>query len=125
MNYTLEESYMLDEVPVRLTFDSDYELAKRLLLDAANDVMKDVIAKSGQEPFVRVEFFDAGVIIRLRYQTIASQRQEFSSLIVEKIMAGFKENYPEVKFCYPQSTVHYHWEDGSQQPKSDEKEEKE
>jgi len=111
MNYTLqEESFMLDEVPVRLTFDSDWELAKAILLDAAKEVTADIIEKSGQTPFIRCEFFDAGIMLRLRYQSIAARRQEFSSAVTEKVTAGFKANYPAVKFCYPHSIVEYKWE---------------
>lgn len=112
MNYTLqEESFMLDEVPVRLTFDSDWELAKTIMLDAAKEVTADIIEKSGQAPFIRCEFFDAGILVRLRYQSIAARRQEYSSAITEKVTAGFKAKYPEVKFCYPHSIVQYKWQD--------------
>jgi len=111
MNYTLEKKFMLDEVPVRLTFDSDYELARKIMLGAAREVTADIIAESGQEPFIRSEFFDAGVLVRVRYQSIPVKRQELSSQIVEKILAGFKAHYPAVKYCYPQSLVRYRWEE--------------
>jgi small-conductance mechanosensitive channel len=113
MNYTLDEKTLLDEVPVRITFDSDYEVAKKIMLEAAKEVMSDVIRDTKQEPFIRAEFFEAGLILRLRYQTIPSRRQEFSSLIVEKILQGIKASYPAVKYCFPQSVVHYRWEDES------------
>jgi small-conductance mechanosensitive channel len=111
MNYTLTEQYMLDEVPVRLTFNSDYQLAEKIMLDAAREVTADIIKETGQEPFTRCEFFDAGVLVRLRYQTIAARRQEMSSEITEKIMAGFKANYPGVEYCYPHAVVRYRWQE--------------
>ena len=114
MNYTLDEKYMLDEVPVRLTFDSDYGLAQQILLDAARTVTREIVEATGQEPFIRAEFFDAGVLVRLRYQSIPSRRQEISSQIVEAIMHGFKQQYPRVKFCYPRSVVRYRWEDAAE-----------
>lgn len=113
-NYTLAEEYMLDEVPVRLTFDSDYELAKSIMLDAARKVTADIIAETKQEPFLRSEFFDAGVLVRLRYQSVPVRRQELSSLIVERILVGFQENYPKVRYCYPRSAVRYRWEDDAE-----------
>jgi len=109
MNYTLDSKYVLDEVPIRLTFDSDYELAKQIMLDAARSVTAEVIAKTKKEPFTRCEFFEAGLIVRLRYQVVPDKRQEMSSLIVEKLLAGFRQHYPRVKYCYPQSVVHYQW----------------
>ena len=111
MNYTLQEQYMLDEVPVRLTFDCDWELAKKIMLEAASDVTAEIIKETGREPFVRNEFFDAGVLARLRYQTIPARRQEISSLITEKIFEGFKEHFPAVRFCFPQSVVRWQWEE--------------
>lgn len=109
-NYTLAEKTMLDEVPVRITFDSDYELAKRIMLDAAREVTADIIAETQQAPFIRTEFFDAGVLVRLRYQVDAPRRQELSSLITERILVGFGEHYPKLKYCIPQSVVRYRWE---------------
>ena len=111
MNYTLQESYMLDEVPVRLTFDSDYQLAEEVMLEAAREVTSDIIKQTGQEPFTRCEFFDAGVLVRLRYQTIPTRRQEVSSEITERIMAAFKKHYPAVQYCYPHAVVRYRWQE--------------
>ena len=110
-NYTLDEKFMLDEVPVRLTFDSEYELARDLMLTAAREVTKDVIAQTHQEPYIRVEFFDAGVLARVRYQVEAAQRQEVSSAITERILACFSEHYPRLKYCIPQSVIRYRWEE--------------
>ena len=106
-NYTLAEKYMLDEVVVRLTFESDLDLAKEICLQAAREVTKDIIAEIKTEPFFRMEFFDAGVFIRLRYQTVGAERQKTSSQIVEKILMGFKANYPKVKFAYPHSVIRH------------------
>jgi len=110
-NYTLEEKFMLDEVPVRLTFDSEYESARDVMLTAAREVTADVIAQTQQEPFIRVEFFDAGVLARVRYQVEPARRQEVSSAITERILAGFRRHYPRVKYCIPQSVIRYRWEE--------------
>ena len=102
---------MLDEVPVRLPFDCDWELAKKIMLTAAGEATADIIRETGQEPFIRSEFFDAGVLARLRYQTVPAKRQEISSLITEKVFDGFREHFPAVKFCFPQSIVRWRWEE--------------
>jgi len=111
MNYTFDAKYMLDEVPIRLTFDSDYDLAKQIMLDAASEVTADIVQETGAEPFIRSEFFDSGVLVRLRYQSVPARRQELSSLIVEKILAGFKANYPKIKYCYPRTNIRYRQEE--------------
>lgn len=107
INYTLEQEFMLDEVLVRLTFDSDWELAKNLAVQAAAAATDEIIAKTGQQPFIRAEFLDWGVLIRLRYQTIPVKRQEISTRVVENLIRAFRENYPQVRFAIPSSTVRY------------------
>ena len=106
-NYTLEQKYMLDEVPVRVPFEADIDLAKTILLDAARKVTKDIIEQTKAEPFLRCEFYDAGVLIRLRYQAIPAERQRISSEIVDIIQHEFKANYPKVRFGYPHSVIQY------------------
>jgi len=112
-NYTLEQKFMLDEVPVRVSFDSDVDLAKEIMMEAAVKVTKDIIDQTGNQPFFRAEFYDAGVLVRLRYQTIPAERQRISSEIVDHVLKGFKEKYPAVKFGLPSSFIRYRSEEGS------------
>ena len=114
-NYTLETEYILDEVPVRITYESDWDTAERILLDAARQVTKDIIEETGQEPFIRNEFFDAGVLIRLRYQSIPAERQRISSEIVKIVFHEFGKT-EKVQFCYPHSEVIYQWKEGVAPP---------
>ena len=115
-NYTLEQKFMLDEVPVRVSFESDFELARTILLEAAGRVTEDIIAETGQQPFLRSEFYDAGVLMRLRYQTLPSDRQRISSEIVDVVLGKFKESYPKVRFGYPHSVVSYRRTDQTDPP---------
>ena len=52
--------WCLDEVPVRVSCDSDYELAERTLIDCAAEVTSEIVEETGQRPFIRSEFFDSG-----------------------------------------------------------------
>lgn len=108
MNYTFQQEYILDEVPVRITFDSDWEEAEKILIQAAKKITEDIIEKTGEEPFIRAELFDAGVLMRLRYKVDPSRRQEISTYIVREIFKYFSEN-PKVEFCYPKSEIIYEW----------------
>jgi small-conductance mechanosensitive channel len=68
-------SYMLDEFVLRITFDSNWNEAERILLEAAREVTADVIRATGQEPYIRADMNDwYGVFIRLRFMTIATER---------------------------------------------------
>ena len=106
-NYTLEAKYILDEVLVRLTFDSDFELAETICLNAARQVTPDIVKDSGVDPSIRCELFESGVLIRVRYQTEPSDRQRISTEITRLILRDFKANYEHVKFCFPHSVVRY------------------
>jgi small-conductance mechanosensitive channel len=107
INYTLDQEHMLDEVPVRLTFDSDWDRAKEILVDAARRATKEIIEKTGEDPFIRAEFMDWGVLARLRYNTIPARRQELSTDVIEILLREFGKEYPRVKFAIPSSTVRY------------------
>ena len=107
-NYAVsqEAKYILDEVPVRVSYDSDYTLAEKTLIDCAQAVTGDIIKEIGKAPFVRSEFFDSGVMMRLRYQTVAAERQEVSSNIVAKIVEAFAGS-DRLGFAYPHSAVEF------------------
>ncbi len=107
INYTLEQEFMLDEVPVRLTFDSNWERAKEIMIEAAKDVTSDIIAKTGKAPFIRAEFLDWGILVRLRYNTVPAKRQELSTYIIERLLRDFGKEYPYVRFATPSQTIRY------------------
>lgn len=107
INYTLEQKFMLDEVPIRVTFDADWERAKELMIEAAREVTADVVGVAGQEPFIRCELLEYGILARLRYNTIPTRRQEISTQIIEKLLTAFKREYPRVKFAIPASHIEH------------------
>ena len=108
INYAVsdETKYILDEVPVRVSYDSDYKLAEQTLIDCAQEVTQEIIEDTGSAPEVRAEFFDSGVMMRLRYQSIAVDRQKISTAIVAKIVEAFSET-DQLGFAYPHSAVEY------------------
>lgn len=87
INYTVlqESPYMLDEVIVRITFDSDWEAAEHILLNAAREVTDDIITVTGVQPYIRSDLYDYGVYLRLRYQTRVGDRAEISYRINRRI----------------------------------------
>ena len=114
-NYTLEEEYILVEVPVRITFESDWQEAEHILVKAAQQVTEDIIKETAEEPFIRAELFDAGVMMRLRYKTRPVDRAKSLSDIVKIIFHEFAKS-DTVEFCYAHSEVIYSWKDQSALP---------
>ena len=86
INYTPKQlaPYFLDEVIIRLTFDSDWDIAEKILLDAARSVTGDIIRQTGKEPYIRSDIYDYGVYMRLRYMTPAWDRPRIAHEILKQ-----------------------------------------
>jgi len=122
INYTLrdkemtkESKYILDEIPVRITYESDWDTAEKILIDAATQVTEKIIKETGKKPFVRAEFLDWGFLMRLRYMSTAIERPEISTKIIKILFYEFANN-PKIEFCYPHSEVIYRNKDGNAIP---------
>ncbi len=94
INYAVskETKYVQDEVPVRVSYDSDYRLAESTLISCAREVTKDIVEELGREPDITAEFVDSGILMQLRYQSIAVERQKISTAIVAKIADAFSRS---------------------------------
>ena len=87
-----EAPYILDELVVRITYDSKWDVAERLLIDAARKVTKDVIEATGATPYIRSELYDYGVYMQLRYQTRVNDRAKTSYKITKLIFEEIQRN---------------------------------
>lgn len=86
-------AYILDEVVVRITFDSDWDEAERILLSAAGEVTVGIIKETGQEPYIRSDMSEYyGVVMRLRYMTLATDRPRIAHEITKRIFKEIKVN---------------------------------
>jgi len=95
INYTPEmgaegSAHFLDEVIVRITFDSDWNVAERILLDAAQEVTAPIIRETGTEPYIRSDMYDYGVYMRLRYMTLATDRPRITHEITKRVFRAFQ-----------------------------------
>jgi small-conductance mechanosensitive channel len=95
-----KSAYILDEVVARLTYDSDWNEAERILLEAAEVVTRDIIKESGEKPYIRSDMYDYGVWLRIRYMTPAMDRPRIKYEIEKKIFEAFQNN-EKVDFAIP------------------------
>jgi len=102
INYTVTQgaAYMLDEVVVRITYDSNWEVAEKVLLGAAQEVTKPFIEATGTSPYIRSDLYDYGVYLRLRYQTAVQDRVETAYRIQKRIFEEIQKT-PEVDLAIP------------------------
>lgn len=102
INYTphQESAYFLDEVVVRLTYDSDWDTAEKILMNAARKVTASIILATDKEPYVRADMYDYGVYMRLRYMTLATDRPRIANEITSIIFREFQRQ-SRVDFAIP------------------------
>ena len=102
INYTVsqEAAFMLDEVVVRITYDSNWEKAEKVLLDAAREMTKDIVDATGVQPYIRCDLYDYGVYLRLRYQTRVQERVEIAYRIQKRIFEDIQKT-PSVDLAIP------------------------
>lgn len=93
INYTVvqESPYMLDEVIVRITYDSDWEAAERILLEVANEITGDIVQATNVAPYIRSDLYDYGVYLRLRYQTRVQDRVQIQYEITKGIFKNLQK----------------------------------
>ena len=101
-----EAKFILDEVPVRISYRSDYRLSEQTLLNCAVEVTREIIEETGESPFVRAELFHSGVTMRVRYQSIAVERERIASDIVGRIIEAFEQD-DKIEFAYRHLSLEY------------------
>ena len=72
--------------------------------DFEQTVIKNFIEKVPKKPFIRVNFQASGIDIRVRYYTIASERQKISSDITEEIFNKIMKE-KKTEFAFPHTKV--------------------
>lgn len=115
-NYTQGFNFIWDEIPVTVTFESDWRRAKELLgaiadrhsvvrsEDAAREVRraasKYMIRYGHLTPIVWTSVVDHGVTLTLRYLTDPRRRRSAQNAIWEEILGDFGAA-PDIDFAYP------------------------
>ena len=127
--------YIWNEVPVLVTFESDWKRAKELLLSIGREnteflskgaqqqirqaAQKYLIVAGKLTPTVYTDVKDSGVNLTIRYLVNPRQRRGTEQKIWEEILDAFHQE-PDIELAYP--TVRYfshHQETSAFQPSSD------
>ncbi len=115
-NYQKGFDYIWNEIPVLVTFESNWRKAKNILTDIivrhSKDISKDVskqiqlaakkymIFYKNLTPIVYTSVEDSGVLLTLRYLTKVRSRRGTSERIWEEILDEFAK-CPDIDFAYP------------------------
>jgi small-conductance mechanosensitive channel len=113
--------YIWHEIPVLITFESDWKKAKRILHDIVDDerfVVAEEVERQVQRaasryliyagtltPIVYTTVRDSGVLLTVRYMTKPKTRRSTEQQIWEQILDRFAEN-DDIALAYP--TIRYY-----------------
>lgn len=104
INYTLEDEYILDEVVMSVTYDSDLDKASEIGIKASEKVLKKFGEHSKEKPYVRTYFQPSGINVHARYFVPTRVRQEVSSEITRE-MHKMVQECKGVEFAYPHTEI--------------------
>lgn len=115
-NYSRGFQYLWNEVPVLITFESDWEKAKNILLEIANchaehlsDAAQYRLQKAAQKymifyskltPTVYTSVEESGILLTIRYLCEPRQRRGTEEVIWEDILRTFAKQ-SNISFAYP------------------------
>lgn len=133
-NYTVEFPYIWNEVPVLVTFESDWKKARRILERVVNEVAGEVVEEARSAvhrasrkylihyrhvtPIVYTSVRDSGVLLTVRYICGARSRRGTEEGIWERILDAFLEE-PDVDFAYPTRRVYHNLLEGKEEARSE------
>lgn len=126
-NYTAGFEYIWNEIPVLLTFESNWKKAKQLLTDIVNHhgihlsseaekqikaaAKRFLIFYSKLTPKVYTTVKDSGVMLTLRYMCNPRERRLTEELIWEDILNQFSKCH-DIDFAYPTQRFYNNSDEG-------------
>ena len=115
-NYGKGFEYIFNEIPVLVTFESDWKKAKDVLQDIAKKIgeksskaaekqikqasKKFLIEEQKVDPEVYTKVGESGVLLTIRYLCIPKYRRDTEHEIWEQILREF-EKYQDIELAYP------------------------
>lgn len=128
-NYTKGSDYIWNEIPVLITFESDWQKAKSILQAVAvrhamqiddeveasfRKAAKKYFLKYGKlEPVTYTSVKDSGVLLTIRYLHEPRKRRDSEQSIWESILVEFGK-HDNIDFAYPTQRYYNHFNEGSQ-----------
>jgi small-conductance mechanosensitive channel len=128
-NYTAGFEYIWNEIPVLVTFESDWKSAKKILAEAVNKHAVHLSEEAEQQikvaakkflifynkltPIVYTSVKDSGVMLTIRYLCHVRKRRSTEEFIWEEILDRFAEN-DNIDFAYPTQRFYNNLSEGKE-----------
>ncbi len=131
-NYTEGFEYIWDEIPVLLTFESDWKKAKEILIEIINSKTLSLSTEAEQQikdaskkfmifyktltPIVYTTVKDSGVLLTMRYICGVKKRRGTVETIWEAVLEEFAK-HKNIDFAYPTTRFYNNKTEGKEAPK--------
>ena len=127
INATQGFQYIWNEIPITITFDSDWKKAKAILLEIENLRVKEFAPAAKQEidrserkyniqynkvtPTVYTSVKTYGICLTLRYLTHPRTERTSEQIIWEEVLQRFAAE-PQINFAYPSQSIYLKEQEG-------------
>lgn len=135
-NYTAEFQYIWNEIPVLVTFESDWQKAKKILTDIVNHhgvmlsneaerqikaaAKKFLIFYSILTPIVYTSVKDSGIMLTMRYMCNPRERRLTEEKIWEDVLKEFAK-HKDIDLAYPTQRFYNNSTEGGKNLQPDKK----
>ncbi|MBN1880382.1 mechanosensitive ion channel family protein [bacterium] len=122
-NYHIGFAYIWNEIPVLITFESDWQKAKTILTEISRDSVehlsegaREQIRKAAEKflifygtltPIVYTSVKESGVLLTIRYFVDPRQRRSSEQHVWEAILRAFSKE-PDISLAYPTTRFYKH-----------------
>ncbi len=122
--------FIWNEIPVMVTFESDWEKAKAILVNIIKELAPDVsegirryqkradrfiISYDNIAPTVYTSVADSGVVLTIRYLVDPRRKRGSEQEIWEAVLRAYKQHW-DIDFAYPTQREFLHFEEGKKPP---------
>lgn len=136
MNFTAGFEYIWDEIPVLLTFESDWKKAKAILTQVVNNHAEKFSSSAEKQikaaatkffiyfnkitPIVYTSVKDSGVMLTIRFLCNVRARRSMEEIMWEEILTEFAK-YKNIDFAYPTTRFYNNLSEGKEATKPNNK----
>src|SRR3989338_441968 len=110
INYTMFNDFILNQVTVNITYESNLDKAIEIALEAANKYTKDFHKikhkpfPKVEKPYTRLSFEPSGINVNVRYSVPVKSQSVVSSDITKEVYTKIKKT-KDVHLAYPHTEV--------------------
>lgn len=108
INYNEKDEYILDEVTIAITYESNLDKAERIMNDAVGKIMTPLWETFKKriplESHTRLKCKDSGIDVTVRYYSIITKRNAISTDIIREILKQISYT-KDVEIAYPHTQV--------------------